>query len=179
MPTRTRSTLGGHRSSLVLIGVVALLLGGCGSHDTSGATRTPGSSPAPSPGGESAKQTYLDAVNGLCDKLLPKVIRATHGGSMDITAQRYLADWPAHRRVLADFDTSLAAVPVPDAAAHAATAMRNYVTFADRLDAARLKAAKQGEQAWRHEVSSEKNVESDPAITARSAAGFADSCDAR
>jgi hypothetical protein len=125
------------------------------------------------------KQQYLDEVNGLCDKLLPKVIRVTHGGSIDVPARQYLTDWPAHQRVLAAFDKSLAAVPVPASATSAAAAMRHYMKFADSLDATRLKAAKQGQRAWRREVAAEKDVENDPTIAARNAAGFAGSCDAR
>jgi hypothetical protein len=81
--------------------------------------------------------------------------------------------------VLEAFDKSLAAVPVPSAAAPAAAAMRHYLTFADRLDAARLKAARQGEPAWRREVAAEADVENGLSIAARNAAGFAGSCDAR
>ena len=57
--------------------------------------------------------------------------------------------------------------------------MRGYLKFADELDAARLKAARRGEQAWRREVAAEANVENDPSIAARTRAGFASSCDAR
>jgi hypothetical protein len=169
-----------HRLLLVL-GGAALLVGGCSNSGTSTDAAKPAST-APAPTGaatESPKQHYLDTVNGICDKLLPKVIRVTHGGSIDVPAKQYLQDWPAHRKVLAAFDTSLAAVRVPAAAAPAPAAMRDYVRFADRLDATRLRAARQGERAWRREVAAEADVESDPAIAARTAAGFADSCDAR
>ena len=57
--------------------------------------------------------------------------------------------------------------------------MRRYVDLADTLDATRLEAAQRGELAWRREVAAEADVASDPSITARNAAGFADSCDAR
>jgi hypothetical protein len=170
-----------HVHSVVALGAVALLVGGCSKSGSSTDSTKPASS-APtsaSAAGESPKQHYLDTVNGLCDKLLPKVLRVTQGGSIDMPVRQYLKDWPAHRAVLAAFDKSLAAVPVPAAAAHAAEAMRTYVRFADRLDAARLKAARQGESAWRREVAAEADVENAPSIAARNAAGFAASCDAR
>jgi hypothetical protein len=167
----------------VATGTAALLVGGCSSSpDRADSTPTPAPSSAPTTSQapeESAAQQYLDAVNGLCQKLLPKVVRATHGGSLDISARQYLADWPAHNRLLEAFDQSLAAVPVPHAAAHKAAAMHAYVRFADRLDAARLAAAKQGEPAWRREVAAEADAENDPTIAARTAAGFDPSCDAR
>jgi hypothetical protein len=168
-----------HLRALVAAGAVVLLVDGCSDSSAPADSTTPTASAPATTSGAGSPQQYLGTVNALCDKLLPKVIRVTHGGSMDISAKQYLSDWPAHRRVLTAFDTSLTAVPVPAAARPAATAMRHYVAFADRLDAARLKAAKQGETAWRREVASEANVESDPAITARTAAGFAASCDAR
>jgi hypothetical protein len=76
-------------------------------------------------------QQYVDTVNGLCDKLLPKVSRVTHGGRIDIPARQFLEDWPAHHLLVA-FDKSLAALPVPPAACPTAAAMRRYTTFADR-----------------------------------------------
>jgi hypothetical protein len=167
----------------VATGTAALLVGGCSSSpDRAASTKSPEPSSAPATTnapGESAAQQYLDAVNGLCEKLLPEVVRATHGGSLDVSARQYLADWPAHNRLLEAFDQSLAAVPVPHAATHAAAAMHAYVRFADRLDAARLAAAKAGERAWRREVAAEAGAGNDPTITARTAAGFDASCDAR
>jgi hypothetical protein len=167
----------------VATGTAALLVGGCSSspdRTDSTATTEPSSAPATSQAPEeSAAQQYLDAVNGLCEKLLPKVVRATQGGSLDVSARQYLADWPAHNRLLEAFDQSLSAVPVPHAAAHAAAAMHAYVRFADRLDAARLAAAKKGERAWRREVAAEVDAGNDPSIAARTAAGFDTSCDAR
>ena len=176
-----------HLRALVAAGAVVLLVDGCSDSSAPATSPAPASPSAPassdpepaSAGAESPRQHYLDTVNGLCDALLPKVIRVTHGGSIDVPARQYLADWPAHHRVLTAFDASLAAVPVPASASSAAAAMRRYVRFADRLDAARLKSAKQGERAWRREVAAEANVESDPAIAARNAAGFAAACDAR
>lgn len=124
-------------------------------------------------------QTYLDAVNGLCDALLPKVIKVTHGGSLDVPAKKYLAQQPAHAKLLADFDHKLARVPVPPAAKNQAAAFAAYVGFANRLDAKRLAAAKRGEAAYAKEIKSEASIESDPRITALSAAGFDESCQAR
>jgi hypothetical protein len=169
-----------HISCFLAVGTAALLVGGCGSAPSSDAAKPTGSPTAPTTStAEPPRQQYLDTVNHLCDDLLPKVLRVTHGGSIDIPAQQYLDEWPAHHKVLAAFDASLAGVPVPAAAAHAAAAMGSYVRFADRLDATRLKAARQGEAAWRREVAAEADVESDPAIAARTAAGFTGSCDAR
>lgn len=165
---------------VVAVGTVALVIGGCSGSNEPTDSKPASSAPAPMSGAEQAsKQHYLDAVNALCDKLMPRVVRVTHGGSIDIPARQYLKDWPAHRELLVAFDRSLAAVPVPAVAASAAAAMRNYVTYADSLDNARLKAARQGERAWRAEVAAEKNAAEDSSIAARTAAGFADSCDAR
>ncbi len=159
--------------SVALLAV--LVLGaGCGHSGAPAAATSPTSA-----SGVAAKQQYLDAVNALCDKLLPEVVSATHGGSIDIPAAQYLRDWPAHNALLVSFDKSLATVPVPAAAAPAAAAMRSYIAYADSLDAARLKAARAGESAWRREVAAETGAASDPSIAARNAAGFAASCDAR
>ncbi len=166
--------MGGGLRCLVAVGTAIVLVGGCSQSDAPTSSSTPTSAvPA------AEKQRYLDTVNGLCDKLLAKVIEVTHGGSLDISAAQYLKDWPAHQEALAAFDQSLAVVPVPTGATAAAAAMRDYVKFADELDAARLKAANRGERAWRTEVAAEADAESNPAILARTAAGFASSCDAR
>jgi hypothetical protein len=124
-------------------------------------------------------QPYLDAVNRLCDALLPKVIAVTHGGSLDIPVKKYLAQQPAHAKLLADFDRKLAQVPVPAAAKHEAAAFAAYVRFADRLDARRLSAARRGPAAYAKEIKSEASVESEPAISGLGAAGFDQSCQAR
>jgi methyl coenzyme M reductase gamma subunit len=121
----------------------------------------------------------LDAVNVLCDKLLPKVVKVTHGGSIDVPARKYLASWPAHDRLLKQFDADLAAVSVPPLAQAKAAAFARYVKFADRLDAARLKAAHRGQAAYAKEVQAESGAADDPAITALTAAGFNESCTAR
>jgi hypothetical protein len=122
---------------------------------------------------------YLDAVNALCDALLPKIVTVTHGGSIDVPARAYLATWPAHTRLLDGFDAHLATIPVPAAAQGQAATMTAYVRFADQLDAARLAAAHKGQAAYAKEVRSESGVENDPTITALAAAGFNASCTAR
>jgi hypothetical protein len=124
-------------------------------------------------------QPYLDAVNSLCDALLPKIVSVTHGGSIDVPARDYLATWPAHERLLQGFDDQVATVPVPADARSKAAALTAYVRFADRLDAARLAAAQEGQAAYAEEVQSESGVGSDPTIAALTAAGFDDSCTAR
>jgi hypothetical protein len=111
--------------------------------------------------------------------LLPKVIKVTHGGSLDIPVKKYLAQQPAHAALLAGFDRKLARVPVPPAAKTKAAVFAAYVRFAKRLDAKRLAAAKRGAAAYAKEIKSEASIESDPRITALSAAGFDESCQAR
>jgi hypothetical protein len=136
------------------------------------------SSPSSSAGTDPV-QAYLGAVNALCDALQAKVIAVTHGGSLDVRVQDYLAQQPAHAKLLADFDRQLALVPVPPAAKDKAAAMTAYINFADQLDAKRLAAARAGQAAYAKEIQSEATVESDPTIAARNAAGFSPSCDAR
>jgi hypothetical protein len=124
-------------------------------------------------------QAYLDAVNALCDALLPKIVTATHGGSIEVPAREYIATWPAHKRLLDGFDAHLATIPVPAAAQGKAATLAAYVRFADRLDAARIAAARKGQAAYAKEVRSESGAENDPTIAALAAAGFNDSCIAR
>lgn len=133
---------------------------------------------APSPTDDPA-QSYLDAVNALCDKLLPEVVKVTHGGNIDVPARKYLASWPAHKRLLDKFDVDLAAVSVPPTARAKAAAFAAYVNLADRLDTARLRAAHRGQAAYAKEVQAESNAGNDPAITELVAAGFDQSCTAR
>jgi hypothetical protein len=158
-----------------LIGVVALTaaLAGCSSSSSSPSAGTT------TPPAADAAASYLGAVNALCDALLPKIVKATHGGRIDVPARQYLATWPAHKRLLNGFDTSLAAIPVPSAAREEAAALTAYVRFADRLDAARLKAARSSQAAYAAEVRSEDGAASDPRISALTAAGFNQSCTAR
>jgi hypothetical protein len=167
-----------------LVGAVVLsaALAGCSSSGTSPASTAP-SGAAPSGAASTAAadpaQVYLDAVNALCDALLPKIVTVTHGGSIDVPAREYLATWPAHKRLLDGFDAHVATIPVPTAVAGKAAALTAYVRFADRLDAARLAAAQKGQAAHAKEVQSESGVENDPTIAALAAAGFNDSCTAR
>ena len=128
---------------------------------------------------DSAVQHYLDAVNALCDALLPKVIAVTNGGSFDIPRKKFFAQLPAHTRLRVAFDRHLAAIPVPPAAKAKAAALAAYIRFANRLDARRLAAAKRGEAAYRKEIAAEASAANDPTIAARDAAGFSESCNAR
>jgi hypothetical protein len=139
--------------------------------------------PAPVPVSSSssgdAVQPYLDAVNALCDGLEQKII-ALNGGKFDIPLKDFLAQLPKHTRLLADFDHHVAAITVPKAAAGQARALAAYVRFASKLDAARLRAARQGAAAYKHEIDAEeKTAASDPSITALTDAGFSQSCTAR
>jgi hypothetical protein len=165
-----------------LVGAVAVIaaLAGCSSSGSS--PTTPGGkspSPAASPAAADSAQVYLDTVNKQCDALLPKIIKVTHGGSIDVPVREYLATWPAHNRLLHGFDAHVAAIPVPSAAQGKAATLTAYVRFADRLDAARLTAAHKGQAAYAKEVRAESGAENDPSITALAAAGFNDSCTAR
>ena len=59
-------------------------------------------------------------------------------------------------------------------------ALRAYIAFASKLDAARLQSARAGAAAYRREISAEeKTAASDPSITALTTAGFSQSCTAR
>src|ERR1700729_1122650 len=126
-----------------------------------------------------AVQQYLNAVNALCDGLEQKII-ALNGGQFDIPLKDFLAQLPQHTKLLADFDNQLAAIVVPQAAAAKARALAAYIAFADKLDAARLRAARQGAAAYQREIDAEKSsAANDPSIAARDAAGFSQSCNAR
>jgi hypothetical protein len=127
-----------------------------------------------------AVQHYLDAVNRLCDDLLPKIIAVTGGGSLDIPRHEFFEQLPEHSRLRAEFDRNLARIPVPAAARDQARALHAYIRFANRLDARRLAAARKGEAAYAREIrAEERHAASNPTITARGAAGFHDSCNAR
>lgn len=167
------------RTARRLVGTVALsaALAGCSSSGSSPAGTAP--SGTASTAAADPVQVYLDAVNALCDALLPKVVAVTHGGSIDVPVGEYLATWPAHKRLLDGFDTQVASIPVPAAAQGEAAALTAYVRFADRLDAARLAAAQKGRAAYAKEVRSESGADNDPTIAALTAAGFNDSCTAR
>ena len=139
----------------------------------------PGPSPASPPGRSDAAQQYLTAVNALCDGLEQK-ITALNGGKFDIPRKDFLAQLPRHTKLRDDFDRQLAAIAVPGAAAAKARALAAYIAFANKLDAARLRAARQGAAAYRREISAEKkSAASDPSIAGMEAAGFSESCQAR
>lgn len=174
------------------LAVAVALLSGCsssgpGSHSAlqSGSSSAPGSrsaprTPLPVDTAQAAVQQYLTAVNKLCDDLLPKVVAVTNGGSLDVPLKDFLAQLPAHTKLREDFDRQLARVPVPPAAAGKARALAAYIRFANKLDADRLRAARQGDAAYRREIEAEKqHAADDPTIAARDAAGFSESCNAR
>ena len=69
---------------------------------------------------------------------------------------------------------------MPPAAAAKARALATYIAFANKLDAARLLAARRGAAAYRREIDAEKKTAaSDPSIAGLTAAGFSQSCTAR
>ena len=139
----------------------------------------PGPIPVSSSSSSDAVQQYLDAVNTLCDGLQQK-ITALNGGQFDIPLKDYLAQLPQHTKLIGDFDRQLAAIVVPQAAAAKARALAAYIAFADKLDTARLRAARQGAAAYQREIDTEqKSAANDPSIAALDAAGFSESCTAR
>jgi hypothetical protein len=141
----------------------------------------PGPAPVSSSSSSSsdAGQQYLTAVNALCDGLEQK-INALNGGQFDIPLKDFLAQLPQHTKLADDFDHQLAAITVPPAAAAKAQALATYITFASKLDAARLRAARQGAAAYQREIDAEKkSAAGDPSIPAMEAAGFSESCQAR
>jgi len=162
-----------------LVGALVLgtALAACSSSGPSPAGTAP--SGATSTAVEDSARVYLGAVNALCDGLLPKIVAVTHGGSIDVPASEYLATWPAHKRLLDEFDAQVATIPVPGPSEGKAAALTAYVRFADQLDAARLAAAQKGQATYAKEVQAESGVENDPTIAALAAAGFNDSCTAR
>lgn len=166
---------------LVVPAAICVLASACSSSSVprSESPDPAGSAPASTSPTVDAVQQYLSSVNALCDALLPKVVAVTHGGSLDIPVKDFLAQLPAHKKLLDDFDRALAAIPVPPAAQGKAAAFAAYIAFADRLDARRLAAAERGAAAYAKEIASESDAENDPTIAARNAAGFDASCDAR
>jgi hypothetical protein len=165
------------RSRAAAVAVSCLLACGCSS-SAKPATRQSESPPVAT--GTTAVQTYLDAVNKLCDALLPKVIAVTNGGSLDMPLAQFLAQLPAHTKLLSDFDKNLALVSVPPQATDQAAAMNAYIRYASELDARRLAAARQGQAGYTKEIQAEQaSAATDPTIAARNAAGFHNSCDAR
>jgi hypothetical protein len=151
------------------------LVAACSSTGHSAAAGPSSASSSSSSGGV---RQYLTAVNALCDGLEQK-INALNGGQFDIPRKDYLAQLPQHTKLLNDFDRKLAAIAVPKAAAAKAHALAAYIAFANKLDAARLRAARKGDAAYHREIDAEKSAASDPSIAARDAAGFSQSCSAR
>ncbi len=160
-------------SSCVL---VCVLVAAC---SAAGHPAVPGPVPVSSSSSSDAVQQYVNAINALCDGLEQKVI-ALNGGRFDIPLKDFLAQLPQHTKLRDDFDRRLAAIVVPQAAAAKARALAAYIAFANKLDAARLRAARQGTAAYQREIDAEqKSAASDPSIAARDAAGFSESCNAR
>jgi hypothetical protein len=165
----------------VAAGTAAALVG-CSSGSDSGSQPEPETSPttsAAAPVVDAGKQIYLDAVNALCDALLPKVIEATDGGSTDVPAAKWVATWPAHKALLDGFDKDLAKITVPPAAEDSAAVITTYVAWANGVDERRIAAAKKGEKAWQAELAAEVDIERTPQLKALGPAGFSDSCQAR
>jgi len=160
----------------------AIAAGGCvllAACSSSRPAAAPGPVPVSSSTSSGAVQQYLTAVNALCDGLEQKII-ALNGGQFDIPLKDFLAQLPRHTRLRDDFDRQLAAVVVPKSAAVKARVLAAYIAFASKLDAARLRAARQGAVAYRREIDAEKkSAASDPSIAAMEAAGFSESCTAR
>ena len=165
----------GRMRAIAIAASSCVLVAACSS---TGHSAVPGPVPVSSSSSSDAVQHYLDAVNTLCDGLEQKII-ALNGGQFDIPLKDFLAQLPQHTKLLADFDNQLAAIVVPQAAAAKARALAAYIAFADKLDAARLRAARQGAAAYQREIDTEKSAASDPSIAARDAAGFSQSCNAR
>jgi hypothetical protein len=139
----------------------------------------PGPIPVSSSSGSGAVQQYLTAVDALCDGLEQK-ITALNGGQFDIPLKDFLAQLPRHTKLREDFDRQLAAIAVPKAAAAKARALAAYIAFANKLDAARLRAARHGAAAYRREIAAEQqSAASDPSIAGLDTAGFSQSCTAR
>lgn len=155
---------------------ICILVAACSSAQHPAA---PGPAPAPSSSRSDAVPQYLNAVNALCDGLAQK-ITALNGGKFDIPLKDFLAQLPRHNKLRGDFDRQLTAIAVPPAAAAKARALAAYIAFANKLDTARLRAARQGAAAYRREIGAEKkSAASDPSIAGLSAAGFSQSCQAR
>jgi hypothetical protein len=166
----------GRMRAIAIAASSCVLLAACSSTQHSA---IPQPVPVSSPGGSDAVQQYLNAVNALCDGLAQKVT-ALNGGKFDIPLKDYFAQLPQHTKLRDDFDRKLAAIVVPPAAAAKARALADYIVFANKLDAARLRAARQGAAAYRREIDAEqKSAASDPSIAALDAAGFSESCTAR
>jgi hypothetical protein len=153
-----------------------VLVAACSSAEHPAARRP---APVSSSRSSDAVQQYVNAVDALCDGLEQKII-ALNGGKFDIPLKDFLAQLPQHTKLTGDFDRRLAAIAVPPAAAGKARALAAYIAFASKLDAARLRAARQGPAAYKREIDAEQtSAAGDPSIAARDAAGFSQSCNAR
>jgi hypothetical protein len=165
----------GRMRAIAIAASSCILVTACSS---TGHSSVPGPVPESSSSSD-AVQHYLNAVDTLCDGLDQK-ITALNGGRLDIPLKDFLAQLPQHTKLRDDFDRHLAAIVVPQAAAAKAQALAAYIAFANKLDAARLRAARQGAAAYQREIDAEqKSAASDPSIAARDAAGFSESCNAR
>jgi hypothetical protein len=166
----------GRLRALAIAASSCVLVAACSS---AGHPAVAGPVPVSSSGSSDAVQQYLSAVDALCDGLEQKII-ALNGGQFDIPLKDFLAQLPRHNKLRDDFDRQLAAIVVPPAAAAKARVLAAYIAFANKLDAARLRAARQGAAAYQREIASEqKSAASDPSIAALNAAGFSQSCTAR
>jgi len=166
----------GRMRAIAITASSCVLVAACSS---TGHSAVPGPVPVSSSSSSDAVQQYLHAVNALCDGLEQKII-ALNGGQFDIPLKDFLAQLSQHTKLLDDFDRHLAAIVVPQAAAAKARALAAYIAFANKLDAARLRAARQGAAVYQREIDAEqKSAASDPSIAARDAAGFSQSCNAR
>jgi hypothetical protein len=165
----------GRMRAIAIAASSCVLVAACSSTEHSA---VPGPVPASSSSSDAVQQ-YLNAVDVLCDGLEQKII-ALNGGQFDIPLKDFLAQLSQHTKLRDDFDRHLAAIAVPEAAAAKAQALATYIAFANKLDAARLRAARQGAAAYQREIDAEKkSAASDPSIAALDAAGFSESCQAR
>jgi len=166
----------GRMRAIAIAASSCVLLAACSStqHST-----VPGPIPVSASSSSDAVQKYINAVNALCNGLEQKII-ALNGGQFDIPLKDFLAQLPQHTKLRDGFDRHLAAIVAPPAAAAKARALANYIAFANKLDAARLRAARRGAAAYQREIDAEKkSAASDPSIAALDAAGFSQSCTAR
>jgi hypothetical protein len=166
----------GRMRAIAIAASSCVLVAACSSTQHSA---VPGPVPVSSSSSSDAVQQYLNAVNALCDGLEQEII-ALNGGKFDIPLKDFLVQLAQHTKLRDDFDRQLAAIVAPQAAATKARALADYIAFANKLDAARLRAARRGAAAYQREIHAEqKSAASDPSIAALDAAGFSESCTAR
>src|SRR5215471_9546941 len=130
----------GRMRAIAIAATCCVLVAACSSAEHSA---VPGPVPGSASSSSDAVQKYLNAVNGLCDGLEQKII-ALNGGQFDIPLKDFLAQLPRHTELRDDFDRRLAAIVVPPAATAKARALADYIAFANKLDAARLRASRRG-----------------------------------